>query len=184
MFDSPLRLALGLGTGVVFGFLLQKGQVAKYRVIMAQLLLRDWTVAKIMLTAIAVGAVGVYALVGGGHAELHVKPAAFAALLIGGVLFGVGMAVLGLCPGTAVAACGAGRKDAAVGVLGMLVGAGVYVAAYEPVAALGRSLGTLGKVTLPALTYTSPWLWIVALVVAALAMRAVAGSRRPEGASA
>lgn len=63
MFDTPLKLALGLGTGVVFGFLLQKAQVAKYRVILGQLLLRDWTVAKTMLTAVAVGAVGVYALV-------------------------------------------------------------------------------------------------------------------------
>lgn len=184
MFDTPLKLALGLGTGVVFGFLLQKAQVAKYRVILGQLLLRDWTVAKTMLTAVAVGSVGVYALVASGHAELRLKPAAFAAVLVGGVLFGAGMAVLGLCPGTAVAACGEGRKDAAVGVLGMLAGAGVYVAAYEPVAALARSLGSRGKVTLPEVTSTPPWLWIVALIAAALAMRAVAGWRRPEEAAA
>ena len=59
MFDSPSKLLLGLVTGVAFGFLLQKGQVTKFRVIVGQLLLRDWTVAKIMGTAVAVGAIGV-----------------------------------------------------------------------------------------------------------------------------
>lgn len=179
MFDSPAKLALGLATGVVFGFLLQKGQVAKYQVILGQLLLKDWTVAKIMLTAVAVGAVGVYALVSFGYAELHVKPAAFAAVLLGGALFGVGLAVLGLCPGTAVAACGEGRRDAVVGVLGMLTGAGLYVALHGPISELSRALGSEGRVTLPHLTATSPWPWVVALAAAALAARLVAGGRRP-----
>ena len=58
MFDSPGKQILGLLTGVVFGFLLQKGQVAKHAVIVGQLLFRDWTVAKIMGTAVAVGTVG------------------------------------------------------------------------------------------------------------------------------
>lgn len=179
MFDSPAKLVLGLATGIVFGFLLQKGQVAKYQVILGQLLLKNWTVGKIMLTAVAVGAVGVYALIALGHAELHVKPAAFASVLLGGVLFGAGLAVLGLCPGTSVAACGEGQRDAAVGVLGMLAGAGVYVAAHAPIAALGRALGSWGKVTMPQVTATSPWPWIAALVAASLAVRAITGSRRP-----
>ena len=65
MFDSPDKLLLGLVTGVAFGFLLQKGRVAKFPVIVGQFLLKDWTVVKVMATAVAVGAVGVYALVGG-----------------------------------------------------------------------------------------------------------------------
>lgn len=51
MFESPLRLVLGLVTGIVFGVLLQKGRVAKHEVIVGQLVLRDFTVAKVMLTA-------------------------------------------------------------------------------------------------------------------------------------
>lgn len=38
MFESPDRLVLGLATGIVFGFFLQKGRVAKYQVILGQLL--------------------------------------------------------------------------------------------------------------------------------------------------
>ncbi len=56
MFESPEKLALGLLTGIIFGFLLQRGHVAKYRTILGQLLLRDWTVVKVMGTAIVVGA--------------------------------------------------------------------------------------------------------------------------------
>lgn len=63
MFDPPLRLLLGLPTGIALGFLLQKGRAAKHHVIIGQFLLKDWTVVKIMATAVVVGAIGVYALV-------------------------------------------------------------------------------------------------------------------------
>ena len=50
MFEDRGRLLLGLVSGIAFGFLLQKGRVAKFRVIMGQFLLKDWTVVKIMLS--------------------------------------------------------------------------------------------------------------------------------------
>jgi hypothetical protein len=56
--DPPSKLMLGLATGFVFGFLLQKGRVTKYQVIVGQFQLRDFTVLKTMLTAVAVGGGG------------------------------------------------------------------------------------------------------------------------------
>ena len=44
-----LQLFLELIMGIVFGFLLQKGGVTNYDVILGQLLLTDFTVVKIML---------------------------------------------------------------------------------------------------------------------------------------
>lgn len=164
MFDSPERLLLGLVTGILFGVLLQKGRVAKFSVIVGQFVLKDWTVVKIMGTAVVVGSVGVYALVGSGHANLHVKPFLLGGVLLGGVCFGVGMVVLGYCPGTGVAACGEGKPDAMVGVLGMLAGALAFVAAWPTLQPVIKSLGDLGKITLPDVTGTSPWLWIAGLV--------------------
>ncbi len=166
MFESPSTLLLGLVTGLFFGFLLQKGQVAKYRAILGQLLFRDWTVAKVMGTAVIVGSVGVYALVCMGETELAVKPMRVAGVLVGSLVFGSGMAMLGYCPGTSVAACAEGRRDAWTGVLGMCAGALVFVAAKPVLDPLILSLGDLGKITLPGLTHTSPWLWIGGLVVA------------------
>ncbi len=51
---------LGLFFGVVFGFLLQKGGVVKYEVLMGALFLTDFTVMQIMLTAIATGMIGIF----------------------------------------------------------------------------------------------------------------------------
>ena len=175
MFDSPEKLALGFISGVAFGFLLQKGRVAKFHVIVGQFLLKDWTVIKVMLTAVAVGAIGVWAMVSLGMATLTVKPAAFGGVVAGAILFGCGMAIFGYCPGTSVAACGEGRRDAMVGVLGMMAGALAYVAAFPALQGLTESFGDWGEVTLPTLTGVSPWLFVGALALAALLMRALAG---------
>jgi len=163
MFDSPERLLLGLLIGVLFGVLLQKGRVAKFSVIVGQFILKDWTVVKIMGTAVVVGSVGVYTLVASGHANLHIKPFLLGGVLLGGICFGVGMAVYGYCPGTGVAACGEGKPDAMVGVLGMLAGALAFVAAYPAIQPIIKGLGDMGKVTFPDATSTSPWLWIAGL---------------------
>ena len=171
MFDSLPNLLLGLLTGFVFGFLLQKGRVAKFEVITGQLLLRDWTVAKIMLTAIAVGAIGVYALVTMELASLQVKPTLLGGVIVGGLLFGCGMAILGYCPGTTVAACGEGRRDALFGFMGMLAGAFAYVWLFPAWNAVAGYWGDAGKITLPQISETSPWPWIVALVAALAVFR-------------
>ena len=163
MFDEPLKLVLGLVTGILFGILLQKGQVAKFQTILGQFLLKDWTVLKVMATAIAVGTIGVHVLVAGGQASLHIQTAALARVIIGGILFGIGLVIFGLCPGTSVAACGEGRRDAMVGVIGMLIGAGTYVAAFSALEPIMKSLPDFGKVTLPQVTGTSPWLWVLGL---------------------
>jgi len=167
MFDPIWKLILGLGTGIVFGILLQKGGVAKFRVILGQFLFTDWTVVKVMGTAICVGGVGIYAMLPTEAVELHVKPLIWGGVVAGGLCFGIGMATFGYCPGTGVAACGEGRRDAMMGVLGMLIGAGVYVALYPTIKPWLRQFGDAGSVTLPDLTGTSPWWWLAAIVVAA-----------------
>lgn len=179
MFDSPERLLLGLLMGIVFGVLLQKGRVTKFSVIVGQFVLKDWTVVKIMGTAVVVGSAGVYALVDSGHANLHVKPFLLAGVLLGGVCFGIGMVVLGYCPGTGVAACGEGKPDAMVGVLGMLAGALAFVSAWPALQPVIKGLGDAGKITLPGATDTSPWLWIAGLLSVGLTALVIPNRRGP-----
>ncbi|MCE9565359.1 MAG: YeeE/YedE family protein [Planctomycetes bacterium] len=183
MFDSPERLLLGLVTGIIFGILLQKGQVAKFSVIVGQFTLRDWTVVKIMGTAVVVGSIGVYALVGSGHAHLHIKPFLLGGVLLGGVCFGIGLAVFGYCPGTGVAACGEGKPDAMVGVLGMLAGALAFVSAYPGLQPVIKGLGNMGKLTVPDATGTSPWLWIAGLGVFGVIALMLSSGRNTSAAS-
>lgn len=165
MADPVMKLLLGLVTGLIFGFLLQKGAVTKYPVIVGQFLLRDFTVMKVMLTAVVVGGIGVYALNAAGLATLHVKPAQLVAVAVGGLVFGVGMALLGYCPGTGVGAAAEGKKDAIVGLLGMMAGALIFAELYTP---LNESLVKrcdLGPVTLPQLTGAPAWVFFAVLAV-------------------
>lgn len=178
--ESPSNLVLGLFTGICFGFLLQKGRVAKYQTILGQLLLKDWAVFKIMITAIVTGAVGVYFLVDTGVTNLDIWPFQPAAMLVGAVLFGIGLAVLGYCPGTGMAGAGEGSRDAMVGVLGMLTGAGIFVASFNALEPVAVALGDWGKVTIPELLGSSPWP-VIAALTALVATALWATSREPEG---
>jgi uncharacterized protein len=146
-----------------FGFLLQKGRVAKYQTILGQLLLRDWTVFKIMITAIVTGAIGVYFLVDTGVTNLDIWPFQPAAMLLGASFFGTGLAFIGYCPGTGMAGAGEGSRDAMVGVLGMVTGAGIFVVEFDVLEPVALALGDWGKVTIPELLGSSPWPVIAAL---------------------
>lgn len=143
--DSKGKRVLGLVTGLTFGALLQRGRVSRYDVILEQLLLRDGRVAKTMATAVAVGALGVYALERNGVMSRSVKPMKVGGVTLGAVLFGAGLAVAGYCPGTSVTAFGEGRRDALATILGMFAGAGAFVALYPRLAPIIDAGGDFGK---------------------------------------
>ncbi len=147
--DSARQLALGLVFGIVFGFLLQKSGVARYEVLLGQFLLTDFTVIKVMLTAVIVGMLGIFSLRAFGLVKLHVKPTRYAANSAGGLLFGVGLGVLGYCPGTGVVALGQGNLDAAAGILGLLVGSYVYAETSGLVSSTIHKIGNRGAIIWP-----------------------------------
>ena len=99
----------GLLFGFAFGFLLQKGGVGNYHILIGQLLLQDFTVVKVMVTAIVVGMLGIFALHAFGLVKLHVKPTRYGANIIGGLIFGAGFGLIAYCPGTDVTALGQGN---------------------------------------------------------------------------
>jgi uncharacterized membrane protein YedE/YeeE len=146
---SAKQLVLGLVFGLIFGFLLQKGGVAKYHVLLGVLLLEDFTVVKVMLTAIIVGCIGIFSLQSLGLVKLHVKPTRYAANIIGGLIFGIGFALIGYCPGTGAAALGQGNWDAIAGIAGLMLGSYLFA---EASGWLGKTLmkvGDRGKLMLP-----------------------------------
>lgn len=178
MFDTLPRILLGLLTGFLFGFFLQKGRVSDRRVILGQFLLRDFTVMKIMMTAILVGGIGAYAMLAAGWIQLSIKPAHLVSIILGGLIFGPAMVFLGYCPGTAVAAAGEGKRDAWWGVLGMALGAAVY-AEFDTSCARLRSIVDLGQATLPQLTGIPAPVWFAGLLVFAVLFFRWIDSRRP-----
>lgn len=147
--DSPKQLLLGFVFGIAFGYLLQKGGVAKFEVLLGALLLTDFTVMKIMLTAILVGMIGIFGMYSLGLVKLHVKPTKYAANIIGGLIFGVGFALIGYCPGTGAAALGQGNLDAIAGIAGLLAGSYLYAELSRKLSATVLAWGNRGGIMLP-----------------------------------
>ena len=160
-------LWLAIPFGMIFGMLLHRGGVADYSVIVNQFRFRDFTVLKIMLTAIVVGGVGVWALHATGHAQYHIKPANLLGVGLGAALFGVGMVLYGYCPGTGVAALATGSVHALSGFVGMLAGAALFALAYPWIETHIQNVGALGKLRLPEMSGLPDWAWFALLAAVA-----------------
>ena len=164
---SKSPLLWGLAFGILFGFLLQKGGVTKYDVIIGQLLLTDFTVVKIMLSAVVAGMIGIYAMKALGWVELNPKPGSAGMNIIGGLIFGAGFGVLGYCPGTIAGAIGNGALDALVGGLaGIIIGSGIFAALYPGLRRGILMKGDYGDLTFPRLFKVNDW--VIVIPVAAL----------------
>lgn len=165
--------------GFLFGWTLHKGGLTQYARIVGVYRLRDLGVLEFMLAALAVGAVLIQAAAGLGSATmLPVPPTHVLANLLGGVVFGVGMATAGYCPGTILAECGEARLDAAVaGLSGLFVGALLFGAAQPVLMPSLAAVGSWGRVTLASMSGASPMLVavvfaeVVAIVLLTLARR-------------
>ena len=131
-----MKLILGLAIGMAFGAVLQLGGGSSYKKVMGSLLLKDLDIIKLIMMAIAVGTVGIYALDLVDMANLSIKPTYIAGIAIAGLIFGVGFAVAGYCPGTCIVASAEGKTDAMFTVLGGLTGALLYALVYPAISGL------------------------------------------------
>jgi len=166
--EGNLTLVLAVVFGSIFGMLLQRGRVANYDVIINQFCFRDFTVLRVMLTAIVVGGIGVYALHQFGLAQYHIKPANMLAVVSGAALFGVGIVLYGYCPGTGIAAVGTGSIHALVGFVGMLFGGIIYALSFSWIETNILAIASFGKIRLPAITAISDPYWLGALLILAV----------------
>lgn len=164
LFASTSELLTGLTTGILFGFFLRKGAVTRFSTIIGQLLLKDFTVLKVILTAIAVGGLSIYS---SGFLLEEKEPilsstSLFAAALGGGI-FGLGMAILGYCPGTCVGAFAERTKDAFFGIVGMILGAGLYAEFSSWIIKHLKAEHQINKSTLMQYFGVSPWILLGAI---------------------
>jgi uncharacterized protein len=163
-------LIYGFITGILFGFLLQRGQVLRYDRQLGALRLLDMTIVKFMMSSILVAMVGVYFLYDLGLVKLSLKPTELGGNIMGGLLFGVGWGLFGYCPGTAMGAVGEGRWGALWGIVGMLLGAALFAEAFPFLKGTVLTWGNLGKITLPQVLGVNHWPVIVVFVVVTLGL--------------
>lgn len=162
---------VGLLLGFGFGFVLERAGFGSGCKLTAQFRLTDWSVFKVMFTAIVFSAVGIYGmeLAGWVNADSIYVPAPYLwAIAAGGALIGAGFAVGGYCPGTSAVGLMTGRIDAMVFFAGLLIGTFIFAGFFPQLDALT----TAGELTkgdrLPELLGVPEWLVLAVLVAAAV----------------
>jgi len=116
--------------GVFFGGIIQYARVDKFEKIAGFAMLEDTTVPKMLFLTVGLASIGFYFMQEYGYTHYHVKPILIGGLIIGGVIFGVSMAILGKCPGTGPISIAEGRIDVLVGAIGGVFGAAVFTIYY------------------------------------------------------
>ena len=173
-------LAAALAIGVAFGWCLERSGLGSARKLIGQFYNTDLAVFKVMFSAIVTAMLGAFWLSRLGVLDLgrvYVPETWVVPQLVGGVIFGAGLALAGLCPGTSCVAAATGRADGAAVVVGMFAGVlatGVALPSirrfYDSTA---RGVETLPQVT--GLPYG-----IVALLVVAVALAGFVVAERVE----
>ncbi|MFZ4807300.1 MAG: YeeE/YedE thiosulfate transporter family protein [Hyphomicrobiaceae bacterium] len=156
-------ILIGLATGLVFGFALEKSRVFEPGAIVGQMQLRNFLMLKIFLSAVITGLLVLALLNGLFGVKLALKPLLLRADLIGGLILGVGIAIAGACPGTSLAQVGAGYRDALFTVAGGIAGALVY--GYNDAAIVAVFAEKGDKIGFDKLLGLPFWLVVVGLAV-------------------
>ena len=129
--------------GAIFGLALSRSGAADYNFIQGMFLLTNFQLYGIIGSAVAIGAPGLYLLKRYGRtvtgAPLVVEPKPrHRGNLYGGILFGVGWSITGMCPGPILVNVGEGKLYALAALAGALVGAGVFGVSYPRLAGIFR----------------------------------------------
>ena len=169
--DWPLVVS-ALGTGIAFGFVLQRGGFCLTRAISNAALAGDTAILRAYVLALLVAMAGVQVILSFELAEIPVRQLHWLSNLVGGALFGVGMILSGGCSGSTWYRVGEGAVGACVILLGFAIGATtVAVGVLDPLRrALQRPVITTGPGAAPTLanvTGLSPWIVIAVLAAAA-----------------
>ena len=165
-------LAAAVALGVGFGFVLERAGLGSARKLVGQFFGRDLTVLKVMFSALVVAMLGVFWLSRFGLLDLRAVYVPLTYLwpqLFGGLLFGAGLVIAGLCPGTACVAAATGRVDGVFVLLGFLAGMVGVGLVLDRFASFYES-GAHGAWTLPELTGLPYGAVVAAVVVLALAV--------------
>lgn len=144
--DTPAAFVLALLIGALFGLALEKGGFGSSRRLAGIFYFRDMTVLRVMFTALVTAMIGLMLCIALGWVspeQIYFLPSIFGAQIIGGLIFGVGFAMSGWCPGTAAVGAASGRLDAMIFLGGAAGGSILYNELY-PLLGPIRTMGDAG----------------------------------------
>jgi uncharacterized protein len=169
-------LAVAAVIGIAFGATLERAGLGSARKLAGQFYLTDLTVLKVMFSAIVTAMLGLFWLGRLGVLDLtrvYVPETYLLPQLVGGLVFGAGFVLAGLCPGTSCVAAATGRIDGAATVAGMFAGVLATGVAFGAFDAFADSTA-LGVRRLPDILHFSYGATVLLMVLAALAAFAIA----------
>lgn len=195
MFD--LVVAQGHGSvwtvlfiGFCFGAIILYSRLDKFEKMAGFMIFEDTLAPRMAMMTVALSGVGFYILVHSGYGHYQVKPTLLGGLLIGAVLFGMGLVILGKCPSAFFVSVSEGRIDALVGVIGGMVGGAVFTLTFPHVKQMmGPDFGAirlsdlLGGYELAVVLVLSIILLIVALLIPTVEYHDPADENGSEGES-
>ncbi len=153
-----MELLLGIIIGTLWGYIFQRARILRFEKHIGLLTLRDLDILKFLLTGVIVGTIGINLLAQMGLINYAIKPTHVVANLLGGVIYGLGWALLGYCPGTSPGTVAEGAFDGLFGLAGGLLGAVAFAHTYPFWSAKVLHIGNLGPITLASLLHLSPLL--------------------------
>ena len=124
LFDAPASV-LAIPVGVAFGATLERAGLGSARTIADQLTARDFTVLKVMFSAIVTAMLGIFWASRLGWLDLSrvaIPQTDIVPRIVGAVLFGAGFAIASLCPGTACVSAATGTRDGLAAIGGLIAG--------------------------------------------------------------
>ena len=163
-------LAVACALGFAFGWLLERAGLGNARVLVGQFYFANLTVFKVLFSALVTAMLGAFWLDRAGLLDLGgvYVPETFALpQAIGGVLFGAGLLLGGLCPGTSCVAAATGRADGVAVMAGLVAGILAFNFAFDSLKQLYAST-PLGPLTLPAVLHLPPGVVVGMVTVMAL----------------
>jgi rhodanese-related sulfurtransferase/uncharacterized membrane protein YedE/YeeE len=166
--------------GIAFGFILERAGLGDPRKILGQLVLRDFTVVRVMFGAIVTAMLLLVVSAALGIVDMTtiaVPPTDIGAQVLGGVIFGGGFAVAALCPGTACVAAASGRRDGMAAVAGVFLGTLVTPLLWPALGTAAARAPREGALLPQDLGLP---LWAVVLAITALGVAAFMVARRVE----
>jgi len=163
-------LIVAVAIGIAFGWTLERAGLGSAPKLAGQFYLTDFTVFKVMFSAIVTAMLGAFWLVRLGILDLsrvYVPETYLLPQLAGGLLFGAGFVIAGLCPGTSCVAAATGRGDGVLVMLGMFAGVLTTGLAFAPLRNFYESTAR-GSLTLPDLLHVRDGVVVAAIVAMAL----------------
>ena len=121
--------------GAAFGFVLSRSGAADYNYIQRMFLFESFQLYGIIGTAVVLSSIGLwivkrYGRTASGAPLVVVPKPGHRGNVYGGVLFGIGWSITGMCPGPILVNIGEGKLYALAALAGALLGAGVFGTLY------------------------------------------------------